>query len=186
MRMTIGKSLDAVLSPLAFERQGETWNRRVGGVIEVVDVQRSRVTSVTVNVGVMDLYIYQKIWRTPPPAFARDAASCAVKRRLVNSVDGGEWWPTAPIPYDDIAGSLSTIGLKFLERMRDRNEQIDWLAAPPMLRGAGPHELLHLSYAYQSVGRTADACEIVKKYSRRVVGAWTERMAELPGELGCC
>jgi hypothetical protein len=184
--MTIRKSFNQILLPLAFHHEGETWNRRVGGVIEVVDVQRDRVTStVAVSVGVCDLELHSKLWRAPAISFARDT-DCAVRRRLVRSIDGGDWWPMAPIPYEDIAASLSEDGLCFLERMRNRDEQIKWLAAPQMLRRAGPQELICLAYAYQSLGRTAEACELLRKHGRRVVGAWSERVAEVLDELKCC
>jgi hypothetical protein len=183
--MSLRRSFDAVLLPLGFQNSGENWNRRSDSVIEVVSIQRDRVTStVAIAVGVCDVPLYSKVWQAPPPLVLHEG-HCAVRQRLRSESAGDEWWPMKSIRLPDVEAALRSQGLGFFERMRTRESQIEWLSDPSRLRRAGPNEILHLAYAYQAVGRPADACDLLARHGRRVIGEWRARVEEVVAELGC-
>lgn len=54
--------LDAILVPWGCRRHKQTWNRRAGGLVDVIDLQVSKAgDTMTANLGVLDLEVFSRL-----------------------------------------------------------------------------------------------------------------------------
>ncbi len=66
---TVIAELDKLLKPIGFKRQKAVWNRRVGYIADLIDVQVSNTgEAITVNAGVSDGDVHRKLWGEEPPS----------------------------------------------------------------------------------------------------------------------
>ena len=95
---TVVMRLDELLTPLGFEWQKRTWNRRSGSLIDVIDVQVSKAgDAMTVNAGVMDPVVRLKCWGTDPPGFVEEP-QCTVRVRVGQLIGTKDvWWSSAMV-----------------------------------------------------------------------------------------
>ena len=91
---TVIAELDELLKPLRFTRKKMVWNRLVGRVVDVVDIQISKAgDTITVNTGVLDRDVHAKLWNEQPPSFVQEP-SCTVRARVGELINGHDrWWP---------------------------------------------------------------------------------------------
>lgn len=176
-----------LLKSAGYKRRANTWNRRVGELVDVVNVQLSKGLDVVwVNLGVADPIAYERVWREPLGAFVPEP-SCTVRLRLGELM--GEWgrswaWDGASTA-DDIAADLEPSGFEFFDRMRTPEAMVDFLEHRPYRLYVA--EAMYLAILLERVGRRNDACAFLHEYESRtrVVSAWNERVEELERELGC-
>lgn len=179
-------NLDRVLNPVGFHRQESTWNRRVGDVIEVVNVQKSKGgDAVTVNIGVADPEVHFTLWGTAADFFSEE--QCTVRSRLGKVLDGRDrWWPAGSHDsYFEIAKLLEEHGLPFLSRLWTREAMIAHLINSQAAETPYPLPALTLAVLMALCGDRSRACAEVERLRRRVVGPWQVRVSEVAARVEC-
>ena len=112
------EQVDKFLTPLGFERKGALWNRKIGSIVEVIDVQVSKAgDTATVNAGVLQPDIYEACWGKEPLGFIEEPF-CTVRARVGELMGEYDlWWPLddsqTPLALID---ALTTHVLPFLNR----------------------------------------------------------------------
>jgi Domain of unknown function (DUF4304) len=179
--------LDELLSPLGFARRKSTWNRRVGLVVDVIDVQVSKAgDAITVNCGVLDRDVHATLWGEDPPEFLEEPFCTARARvgELIGSVD--KWWSlekeSAPI---DVAQVVEGYVLPFLKRTHPRQAMEAWLEKAQVVKKKFPDSILCLAILKKELGRKEEACALMSSVRPKILGAWRTRFDEVSVRLGC-
>jgi hypothetical protein len=185
-RLATAKRLDAQLAPLGFDRRNVTWNRTVGQLIDVVNLQVSKEgNAVTINAGVADPEVYAICWGDELTRSV-DEPSCTVRARVGRLLDDIDVW--CPIDDPETSEQIEDVGtravLPFIERMHTRESMADFLDTDPARPGYPP-PVIYLAILRHLTGDKRGACEILDALSRTARGAWETRVAEVAGRLGC-
>jgi hypothetical protein len=181
------RKLDAVLKPLGFTRQKTTWNRTVGLVVDVVDVQvRKSGDTFTLNAGVLDRGVHVTLWGEEPPSFVEEP-SCTVRARIGELIEGTDrWWPVdSPSSLADVASAVESRVLPFLESVHARQAMEDWLEKAQVARKKYPPPILSLVILKSELGRKEEACALLASVRSKVTGAWRARFDDVGARLGC-
>lgn len=181
------EKLDDVLKPLGFERHKITWNRNLGIVVQVMDIQVSKSNkAVTVNAGVLDADVFTKLWEGDPPRFVEEPA-CTVRARIGELMDGKDvWWQL----YDDqvihaVSSATTDRILPFLDRMRSRRGMIQWLMDTDVVMKRYPLPIINLAILQSLTGNSGEACTLLAAVQKNAVGAWRVRAAEIAQRIDC-
>jgi hypothetical protein len=181
------KKLDELLDPIGFMRQKDAWNRRSDLFIEVVDVQISNAgDSATINAGVLDTEAFAIVWGAVPPAFIEQPA-CTVRARVGELIDGrDQWWK---LDEDHVVEKLSCatadVVLPFIERMRSRENMLQWLKQTQALNKTYPLPIINFAVLQHLIGESAQACERLAALQKSAMGAWSKRASDVAARLGC-
>jgi hypothetical protein len=184
---TVVRRLDALVTPLGFERRKQTWNRRSGPFVDVIDVQVSKAEhALTVNAGVMALCVHKQCWGSDPPAWLEEPF-CTVRSRvgqLMGSTD--VWWS-----FDDreaaenIVETVATHVVPFLDKMHDSQAMEQFLVATEVLNQKHPPEIVYLAILRNEIGDHSGGCAVLAEAQQKVIGAWKTRISEVSDRLGC-
>jgi hypothetical protein len=176
-----GDALQARLRPAGFRRRRNTWNRRSGALVDVVNLQISKsLTRAWVNLGVADPDIYEDCWgRSIRGRFVLEY-DCTVRERLGILVDGHDrfWVLDDPAGTGDMLAVLESHGLPFLDRMHS-NEAIE--AHLEAIRGTYPPNKMALAVVRWRLGRRSEACKMLDGDW----GGWGDRVSRIRQRLGC-
>lgn len=179
--------LDKLLKPVGFTRQKAVWNRRVGYVVDVIDVQVSKTgEAITVNAGVLDGDVHKKLWGEEPPSFVEEPL-CTVRARVGDLIDGHDlWWQLSEANIDtEIVGIVDRLLLPFLRRMHARQAMEEWLITTQVVRKKYPPPILSLVILKDALGRNQEACELLAELRSKAIGAWRDRFDEVGRRLRC-
>lgn len=192
--MTTGKNailaVDHSLRPLGFIRHKSVWNRRSGGVVDVVDIQVSKGgESVTINAGVLDPDVHEMLWNAPAPATVEEP-HCTVGTRIGALIDGiggrDIWWKLADgATCDRLANAAIDHALPFIDRMRSRPAMVQWLTDTGVAGKKYPPPIINLAILRALTGETACACALLDRVRGNAPGGWAERAGEVARRLGC-
>lgn len=179
------KGLDELLLPLGFRRQKETWNRRSGPLVDVIDVQVSKAgDTMTANVGVLDPEIHSQCWGEDPPSFVQEP-QCTVRARLGQLINGRDvWWP---VGSPEIGRAVATCAVPFLERMHAPGGMEEFLISSTAIKAKHPHPppVIYLALLMNKRGDRPGACTLLGELQERALGAWRTRVHEVALRLGC-
>ena len=191
-RVKLKRSLQLLLQPLSFRQRNFTWNRVSGDFVDVVDVQWSSLDtqegySFTVNVGVVWPPAFEVMWQKPLSVFV-DTASCTVRARIGQLIDGKDvWWESSSLSDDemlrDARDKLAAFGLPFIERMHSMPQMEEFLGRRERdLRY--PPEAIALSMIRKRLGHPDAARRVLTAaVTRGPVSAWTARLLQLLEQL---
>jgi hypothetical protein len=180
------KELDELLLPLGFRRQKETWNRRSGPLIDVIDVQVSKAgDTMTANVGVLDPEIHSQCWGGDAPSFVQEP-QCTVRARLGQLMSGRDvWWPVGSA---EVVDAVATYAVPFLERMHACGALEEFLAASREVKAKYPipPHVVYLALLMNKRGNRAGACTLLAELREKYgMGGWGSRVREVAARLGC-
>lgn len=179
------QALDELLLPLGFRRQLDVWNRRVGPLVEVIDVQVAKVGGrMTVNVGALDPDLYSQCWGQAPPSFVRDP-QCTVRTRLGPLIDGSDfWWPMGS---PGLCNAVEAYAVPFLERMHAPGAMEEFLMSSTASKKKHPYPppVIYVALLMDKRGDRSGACALLDELQERVLGAWRTRVREIALRLGC-
>lgn len=179
--------LDEVLKPLGFERQKETWNRKFGSFVDVVDVQTSKAgDTITVNAGVVHPDVHAKCWGDSLPKFIEEP-SCTVRARIGQLIGEKDlWWKLdAADVANDVADKVSTRVLPFLEQMHSIDEMERFLTKAQVVKQKYPPPIIYLAILKHEQGDTNAACTLLGDLKKKTVGAWQDRIGQIAERLSC-
>jgi hypothetical protein len=178
---------DALLKPLGFTRQKTAWNRRSGSSVEVIELQVSKAgDTATVSAGVLDTDAHIKLWGSEPPPFVEEP-SCTVSARVGELVEGKDvWWELRDSRVGEkISTAIADHVLPFVNRMRSRQEMVEWLTAARVVRKRYPLPIINLAILQHLLGRSSEACALLAEVEKRAIGGWRSRATEVGERLGC-
>ena len=184
---TVIAELDELLKPLRFTRKKMVWNRLVGRVVDVVDIQISKAgDTITVNTGVLDRDVHAKLWNEQPPSFVQEP-SCTVRARVGELINGHDrWWPLNKTePALQVSRGVHAHVLPFLERMQAREAMEEWLVTTQVVRKKYPPPILSLAILMGTRGKFDEACALLADLRSKSFGAWRARCEDVAKRLGC-
>lgn len=179
--------LDRGLVPQGFRRSGTTWNRDHGPLVDVVDIQTSGSRdTVTLNAGVLSRPIYMICWGQELGGFIEEP-HCTVRARVGQLLDNRDrWWPVSdPRSEDELAESVSSLLLPFIDRMQTYEGMLAWLASTgtPSEKMALPS--ICFAALQSSLGDQAGACQTLSLIETKALGGWKVRAREVAARIGC-
>lgn len=192
-------SLHPALAKLGFKRQGRTWNRRSGGLVQVINLQGSKYNVLTrlspvlfyVNIGVFIPEVHELVWAEPPPAFVREAY-CQIRhrlnalarepKRLIMALE-----PTRSLEQqgEELTREILDYGVSYLDRLNSL-EAVDQVLAEMLARGAYHGDVFAPAYVAQAVGDHGRAARLVLELYPRIGkdSLWQGRIARLAARVG--
>jgi hypothetical protein len=177
--------LDELLLPLGFRRQRETWNRRSGTLVDVIDVQVSKGgDAMTANAGVLDLEIHRQCWGEDPPEFILEPR-CTVRARLGQLINGGDaWWPMGSA---ELSRAVAARAVPFLERMHAPGEMEGFLSSSIAFNAKHPYPppVIYLALLMNKRGDRTGACTLLSELQKKALGAWRSRIRDVSARLEC-
>ena len=184
---TLIEQVDKFLAPLGFERKKSLWNRKVGFIVEVIDVQVSKAGgTATVNAGVLQPDVYEACWGKKPLGFIEEPF-CTVRTRVGELIGEHDlWWPLndsqTPRVVIDV---LSAHVLPFLKKMQSPAAMEEFLSEPSMLQQKPPTPKIYLAILKHRRGDATTACAILDEVRKKAFGEWQNRAAMVAEKLGC-
>ncbi len=179
--------LDDLLKPLGFARQKTVWNRRSGYVVEVIDVQVSKAgDTATVNAGVLDTDAHVKLWGSEPPAFVEEP-TCTVRARVGELIEGKDlWWQLSDDQVTNkVSKAITDHVLPFVNRMRSRQDMVQWLADTQVVKKKYPPPIINLAILQNLLGNSSEGCTLLAEMRKKAIGAWRAKAVEVAERLGC-
>jgi hypothetical protein len=129
-------ALDLILDPNGFHRKKRTWNRRVGDLIDVIDIQETRWrtaenTQFTLNVGILWPRVFEICWGKRAPSHSLET-SCTARIRVgqLSEERRDLWWELEeeePLDITRISNTLHSVVLPFLAKVETPRQLIDGL-----------------------------------------------------------
>lgn len=198
-RPSYPKSLDRLLKPLGFERDGYDWIRVRGGMWECVNLQISWVAGVTANIEMKDLETEKILQSIPcdPAIFLAPA-----RMRIGHLIDRHDrWWKNDPDGPEELTEAVRTFGLPWFDTVRTVEDQAErwygrgnsslWRSSDHPLGRVSPwrSSIVELAVTLYRMGEFAEARALfeapVPKTANphfvnqgRCVQRWLERQAE--------
>jgi hypothetical protein len=179
------RALNTVLSPLRFSRKKRTWNRWIDLFVDVVDIQVATTgDAVTLNVGVLHPNVYATCWGKPAPTFI-DEASCTVRARIGQLIDGRDLWWSLDDPdlCADIVDAARTHALPFLERMHSPSAMERFLTEAKVADLPYPPPAIYLAILRAGQGNRDEARAILRKLESGSPDAWRQRVRDVAKRL---
>jgi hypothetical protein len=179
--------LDRELTPKGFSRKKATWNRELGSLVEVIDIQTSKGgDAVTINVGVLSRPIYLACWGRDAESFIEEPF-CTVRARVGQLLDNKDrWWDVSSAGVaEEMVDCLAARILPFLERMRSLEAMRDWLASTGMPSPKSPLPSICFAVLQAQLGDISAACTALADLERKALGAWKARAQEVAARIGC-
>lgn len=195
-------AIHPLLKSHAFQRRKLTWNRRLGEITQVIDLQTGRWGThrhldFTFNVGLFVPSVYEAVWDKRSPSFVSISA-CAYVVRAADLAAGGnlvssttdEWWDiTSDTDLATLRASvteaLTLRVLPFLEHHTSERSVLALLLAKAGMRGDGGQESVYAAVILQNMGESVRAAQLLKAV---VVGdrfdGWGPKAAIVARRLG--
>src|SRR5215475_1104533 len=176
-KRAIVRQLDQVLKPRSFSRQKDVWNRRVQSIVDVIDIQISKVDdSATVNAGVLDREVYTIAWgREPPGLIEQPHCTIGVRIGALHDDRLDKWWRLSDDnSVADLVGNVEAHVLPFLEYMHTREAMKQWLIETEVTRKRYPLPIISLAILECLSGDFAQGCKLLAEIQARSrsAGGW--------------
>jgi len=173
--------LDELLKPLGFGRKKMTWNRRVNGFVDVVDLQQSNAgDALTVNVGVMHSEVHGICWGNIPPLFVEEP-TCTVRSRIGQLRDGRDLWWRGEM--EDVAPNVVALVresvLPFLDQMHSPDAMAEHLERGVAINQKYPPPMIYLGILRWLGGDITIANSLLSGLRAETVAAWQKRIDEV-------
>jgi len=189
-KRAVVRQFDHLLKPRSFLRQKDVWNRRVQSIVDVIDIQISKVDdSATVNAGVLDREVYTIAWgREPPELIEQPHCTIGVRIGALRDDRLDKWWRLGDDnSVADLVGNVEAHVLPFLEYMHTREAMKQWLIETEVTRKRYPLPIISLAILECLSGDFAQGCKLLAEIQARSrsAGGWGTRAAEVAERLGC-
>jgi hypothetical protein len=178
-------ALDGVLKPMGFTREGRAWTRRVGTVVETVDLQTSSIAGTTAN-----LWSYDKatgdLLREAIP-WKPDVGVAITAWRIGELMDGRDrWWKNDPNGPVELAEAIRLHAPPFFEGRRSLEDQARLFgrAAPRWQRGDTGRRMC-LALTLYRMGELEEACAALQNPPRTIPASWLAEAESVRKWLGC-
>lgn len=179
--------LDSELTPKGFRRKKATWNREQGALVEVIDIQASKVgDTVTMNVGVLSRPNYLACWGHDAASFIEEP-ECTVRTRVGRLIDNKDrWWDVGTTSAaEEMVDCLRLRILPFLDRMHSLEAMRDWLTSTGMPSPKSPLSSISFAVLQAQLGDVGAACAALAELELKSLGAWKARVQEVAARIGC-
>lgn len=183
---TLVDSVNTVLREFEFFGDKLIWNRRLGEVIEVVDLQVSKSKGeITINCGIFHTNIYSIVWGRDWVGTAEEPL-CVVRARIGELMDGHDvWWRISNEATKHSAiRALTEYCLPFLEGVRS-NQEIEAYLERTALKQQYPLPKIYLAAMRVLNGKREAGCSLLSDIQKKALGDWRNRAREVSVRLGC-
>lgn len=180
----IKSEISPLLKSHGFKKNKMTWNKTIGGFVQVIDFQVSRFNAqdFTINIGVFSLDIWQTCWQKEPPKFVKEE-DCFPRLRvgkLVNNFSPKSpdmWWDYSKCEYAELSNEITTLleveCIPFLNSLLSKQKINDFYSSIDM--ELTPIEMVYLAIVKHSIDDLESSINLlisVEKISK----AWSDRV----------
>jgi len=198
LKQVVDEFISPQLKAAGFQNRGQTWNRDLGEIVHVIDVQESRWSSAdksrfTLNIGVMLRQIEWILWGTDSRGFVSES-SCFPRFRIgyLPGVDAGydSWWELRnKLDIDDVGPEVERlIGercIPLLDRCRTNSAVLE--IAGDADEWKHPAERLAFAILLCLRGRKEDGEDLLGELNADgKLKAWHARLREVQDRLSKC
>jgi hypothetical protein len=179
------KLLDGILFPSGFSRKKHTWNLSGDGYVDVVSLQISKgKEALTINLGVYQPDIYAECWPGATAPEFIDEASCIVRARLGELINGRDhWWRSEDHSGAAIvAREIERRALAFLHRMHSLRAMELFLEQGGASGYSYPLPAIYLAIILIRQQRVSEGCELLRLTRERTTSAWRGRIDDIIGK----
>lgn len=179
--------VDGMLKPLGFARQKQTWNRRFGTFVDVVDLQLSKGgDTVTSNVGVLHREVYATCWGNCCPNFIEEP-HCTVRMRLGELAGAKDvWWKLdADNVVTSVGDALIRDGIPFMNQMHSVDAMEHFLTNAQVEKKRYPLPIIYLAILNHEQGNRSTACRLLSSLKEKTIGEWLNRIDQVAARLSC-
>lgn len=187
----IVKMIDEVLQGRGFKREGLTWSRDYDGIIQLLNLQRSRFDApgtfdVTLNIGIWIEHVWKICWNKPVPKVIR-VEECFPQFRIAQLLSDfspktkDKWWRGTNLDDADRIGKELAILVKnrvlpFLEH-HISEATIKELVTSNVLLTSQPAEKIYLSILAHRTGDERFCEKLLNELQQdKKLSAWHERV----------
>jgi hypothetical protein len=178
-------AIDGVLKPMGFSREGREWSRRIGTVVDTVDLQVSSIAGTTANLwsydtATSDLLKEAIPWK-PDIVMVPSASRIGI---LMNGYD--RWWKNDPNGPTEVAEALSLHVSPFFEARRSLADQARFFGrAEPRWTPGRTTTRIYLALTLYRMGELEEACAALQNPPRTVPASWLAQAESVRKWLGC-
>lgn len=178
-------AIDSVLKPIGFTREGREWSRRVGTVVEKVDLQVSSIAGTTANLWSHDAATNDLLKEAIPSKSGVGMMLSAWRiGTLMNGYD--RWWKNDPNGPAELAEALRTHAPPFFEARRSLEAQAAGFgrAADKWSKG-DTHRRIYLALTLYRMGELDEACQALRNPPKTTPASWLAEIESVRRWLGC-
>jgi hypothetical protein len=178
-------AIDRVLKPMGFTREGKEWSRRIGTVVEHIDLQVSSIAGTTANLWSYDAATNDLLkeaipWR-PSVGMMISAWRIGI---LMNGYD--RWWKNDPSGPDELAEALKDHAPPFFEERRSLEAQaIGFGRAADKWRKGDADRRIYLALTLYRMGELDEACDVLRDPPKTTPASWLAEIDSVREWLGC-
>lgn len=178
-------AVDSVLKPMGFAREGREWSRRIGTVIETVDLQVSSIAGTTANLWSYDTATSDLLKEAIP--WKPDVGMVLSAWRIGTLMTGYDrWWKNDPNGPTELAEALRAHIPAFFEARRSLEDQARFFgrAEPRWMPGSTANRI-YLALTLYRMGELDEACAALQTPPRTAPASWLAQAESVRKWLGC-
>ena len=177
--------VDSVLKPMGFTRKGKDWSRRVGTVVEKVDLQASSIAGTTANLWSYDAATNDLLKQAIP--WKRDVGMMLSAWRIGTLMSGYDrWWKNDPNGPAELAEALRIHAPPFFEARRSLEAQAAGFGrAADKWRKGDTHRRICLALTLYRMGEIDEACQALRNPPKTTPASWLAEIESVRRWLGC-
>jgi hypothetical protein len=178
-------TLDEVLKPMGFTREGRAWTRRIGTVVETVDLQVSSIAGTTANLWSYDKVTNDLLKEAIP--WKPDAGMVIPSSRIGDLIDGSDrWWKNDPNGPTELAEAIRLHAPPFFEGRRSLEDQARLFGrAEPRWKRGNTTGRIYLALTLYRMGELEEACAVLQTPPRTIHPSWLAQAESVRKWIGC-
>lgn len=178
-------ALDEVLKPMGFTREGKEWSRRVGTVVEAVDLQVSSIAGTTANLWSYDAATNDLLKEAIP--WKPDITMALSAWRIGELMNGYDrWWKNDSNGPAELAEALRIHAPPFFEARRSLEAQAAGFGrAAEKWSKSDTDRRIYLALTLYRMGEFGEACQALSNPPKTTPAAWLAEIESVRQWLGC-
>jgi hypothetical protein len=178
-------AVDSVLKPMGFARKGKEWSRRIGTVVETVDLQVSSIAGTTANLWSYDIATSDLLKQAIP--WKPDVGMVLSAWRIGTLMTGYDrWWKNDPNGPTELAEALRVQVPSFFEARRSLADQARFFGrAEPRWKPGSTADRIYLALTLYRMGELEEACAALRTPPRTAPASWLAQAESVRKWLGC-
>jgi hypothetical protein len=184
-RRSYAATLDDVLVPMGFKREGKAWSRTVGTVLEEINLQSSQIAGTTANLWSKDLATEELLRQAVP--WKRPLDLLPSVYRIGTLMTGNDrWWKNDPNGPSELATAIKVFAPPFFEARRGLSDQARLFGrAQPRWMPGGTGDRMYLALTLYRMDELEEACAALASPPRTAPASWLAQAESVRTWLGC-
>ena len=178
-------AVDSVLKPMGFTREGREWSRRIGTVVEHVDLQVSSIAGTTANLWSYDTATSDLLKEAIP--WEPEVGMVLSAWRIGTLMSGYDrWWKNDPNGPTELAEALRVQVPPFFEARRSLEDQAHFFGrGEPRWKPGSATSRIYLALTLFRMGEREEACAALANPPKTTPPSWLAQAESVRKWLGC-